>query len=183
MNDPGANTLRLPKQVEADQRGEALRAGLLASRCLLWSGGSIRAPVAQLTPELARSLRSAWSAGRLTRGLERASDALAAEEKGLRLVDERAAKEGRATRGERVSRLLLLSNDGAERFYRHVESLLRRTGPRALALQLDVSASELGAAALGGDASVRLLLVSHREAVANTLLSLTPQWTNGSVED
>ena len=180
MTAPAANTLRLPTQVEADPRGEALRAGLLANRRLLWSSGSTRVPVAQLTPELARSLRSAFSAGRLTRGLERASDALAAEAKGLRLVDERAAKQGGPTRGERVSRLLLLSNDGAERFYRHVESLLRRTGPRALALQLDVSASELGAAALGGDASVRLLLVSHREAVANTLLSLAPQWTNGS---
>jgi hypothetical protein len=182
LNDPPLATPRLPKKVEADPCGEALLAGLLSSRRILWSGASITAPVARLTPELTRTLRSAWSAGRLTRGLEQATSALAGEQKGLHLVDERAAEKGAAPRGERVSRLLLLSNDGAERFYRHVESLIRRTGPRVLALQLNATASELGNAALGGDASVRLLLVSHREAVANTLLSLGPQWTGRPVE-
>ena len=182
MDDPSADALRLPKQVVADPCGEALRTGLLASRRMLWSGGSFAAPAAQLTPELTRALRSARSAGRVTRGLEQAAKALAGEDKGLRLVDQRAASKGAAARGERVSRLLLLSNDGAERFYRHVESLVRTNGPRVLALQLDVSADDLGRAVLGGDASVRLLLVSHRESVANTLLSLSPQWTAGDVE-
>jgi hypothetical protein len=181
LDDPSTDALRLPRQVVADPRGEALREGLLASRRMLWSGGSIAAPAAHLTPELVRALRSARSAGRLTRGLEQAAKSLTGEDKGLRLVDQRAAGEGAAARGERVSRLLLLSNDGAERFYRQIESLVRTSGPRLLALQLDVSADDLGRAVLGGDASARLLLVSHREAVAKALLSLAPQWTDGIV--
>lgn len=181
-------TLRLPKQVDADPRGPALVAGLLESGQILWSGGSILTPTAHLTPELARSLHSAGRAGRLVRGLESASQTLAAEEKGLRIADERMAAAGGDSRGKRVSRLLMLSNDGAERFYRQVESVLRQHAPRVLAVRLDASAAQLSSAALGPETLTRLLLVAHREGVADVLLSLAPQWptpdsTPGSTPD
>ena len=73
-----------------------------------------------------------------------------------------------------MSRLLILSDDGAERFYRHVESLLRRHGPRLLAIRLDSSAEELGSAVFRPGALARLLLVTHKDAVAKALLSLAP---------
>jgi hypothetical protein len=47
-------------------------------------------------------------------------------------------------RGVRVSRLLLLANVGAERFYRQIEALLRRHGPRVLALRLEIDENGLG---------------------------------------
>ena len=168
--------IRLPKQIEADPRGPALLAGLLEGRQLLWPGGAIRTPVARLTPELAQALHTARRARRLTRGLEDATQTLASEQRGLEIADQRVAQAGGDGRGQRVSRLLMLSNDGAERFYRHVETLLRRHGPRILAVRLDVEAAELGAAVWGPETLARLLLVTHKEAVAKTLLSLAQQW-------
>lgn len=172
----GHETIRLPKQVEADPRGPALLAGLLEGGRLLWPGGSLRTPVARLTPELAKALHSTGRAGRLVRGLESASQTLAAEQKGLRIADERITAAGGDSRGRRVSRLLMLSDDGAERFYRQVESLLRLHSPRVLAVRLEASATQLSAAALGPETLTRLLLVSHREGVANVLLALATRW-------
>jgi len=102
-------TLRLPRTVE-DEPGAAQRAR-----------GAIRA--------LVGGRRSARCAGRIVRELEGAQRALSVEQQGLEHVDRKTAVE----RGRRVSRLLILADDGSERFYREVESLLRRNAPRVLA--------------------------------------------------
>ena len=72
----------------------------------------------------------------------------------------------------RVSRLLLLADDGAERFYRHVETLLRRHGPRVLAVRLDLDAHALGELLFGPGRLVRLLMIVHKEAVSAILLTM-----------
>jgi hypothetical protein len=75
-------------------------------------------------------------------------------------------------RGVRISRLLLLADDGADRFYRRVESLLRRHGPRVLALRLDLDAAALGGLLFGPGRRARLLLIEHKDAVCRVLLAL-----------
>ncbi|MDD5206833.1 MAG: hypothetical protein PHS17_15525, partial [Desulfobacterales bacterium] len=122
----------------------------------------------KLDHELAEALRSAHNAGRVVRGLESADKKLASEERGLSLADQRA----NVVRGARVSRLLLLANDGAERFYRHVETLLRRHQPRVLAVLLAVDAAGLGELLYGPDHPVRLLMIEHKEAVCPVLLAM-----------
>jgi hypothetical protein len=182
MASDDAERLRLPKQIEADPRGPALRGRLLEQQRLLWPGGAIRTPVVPLTQELCLALRAARLSRRLTRGLEDATRTLAAEEKGLRIADQKILQAGGGDRGQRVSRLLLLSDDGAERFYRQVESLLRRHGARVLAIRLEVSATDLGGAVLGADELARLLLLTHKEAVARALLALAPVVPDGADE-
>ena len=138
-------SLRLPKSVESDPRGPQLLRNLTAHTRLLWQESEIGIPVAGMTSELAEALRSAYSAGQVVRSLENAERALAAEERGLQMADRQIG----VPRGVRVSRLLLLANDGAERFYRQIEALLRRHGPRVLAVRLEID--EQGSASCFSD--------------------------------
>ena len=160
--------LRLPRLVESDPRGQKILGMLTTHTRLLWPGGTVEVPVAVLSPELEAALRNAYRAGRVVRGLENAEKRLALEERGLCLADRKSAVE----RGVRVSRLLMLADDGAERFYRNVESLLRRHGPRILAVRLDVDAATLGELLFGPGRLARLLMLEHKDAVTEVLLAM-----------
>ena len=129
-------------------------------------------PVAGMTPELAEALRSAYSAGQVVRSLENAERKLAAEERGLQMADRQIG----VPRGVRVSRLLLLADDGSERFYRQIEALLRRHGPRVLAVRLEVDEQELGELLFGPGRVARLLMLEHKQAVGSVLLAMAGQW-------
>jgi hypothetical protein len=165
--------IRLPKLVERDSRAAELLHILTSNTRPLWSGGEIDVPVVNLGRELAEALRSAHGAGRVVRGLESANKKLAAEERGLSLTDQRT----NVVRGARVSRLLLLANDGAERFYRHVETLLRRFQPRVLAVLLAVDAAGLGELLFGPNRPVRLLMIEHKDAVCSVLIAMASRPT------
>jgi hypothetical protein len=167
-------SLRLPKSVESDPRGPRLLRNLTAHTRLLWQGSEIEVPVAGMTVELAEALRNAYGVGQVVRSLENAERALAAEERGLRMADRRI----RVPRGVRVSRLLLLANDGAERFYRQVEALLRRHGPRVLAVRLELDEHGLGELLFGPSEVARLLMLEHKQAVGSVLLAIAGQWEN-----
>jgi hypothetical protein len=154
--------------VEAGPRGARLLSDLAAHARLLWPQGAIAVPEVQLGVGLVEVLQRAHKAGRVVRGLESAERKLAAEEHGLGLADRQSG----VLRGGRVSRLLLLADNGAERFYRQVEKLLRRHGPRVLALRLNVSAEALGEMLFGPGGRALLLMLDHKEAVGAVLLAL-----------
>ena len=161
-------TLRLPKLVEADPRAQDLLRILPAHARLLWPEGKIHVPMVAFSPALAEALRTAHRAGHLVRSLEGAERRLSAEDRGLGLVDQQSG----VLRGARVSRLLVLADDGTERFYRQVEKLLRQQGPRVLALRLEVKAETLGQMLFGPGRRAVLLLLDHKEAVSAVLLAL-----------
>lgn len=163
---------RLPKRVEADPRAAGLVAGLRGRARLLWPGGVLEVATVGRSEAVASALLEAQRAGRLVRGLEAAEAQLEAEARGMGLVDRTLG----AARGERISRLLVLADDGAERFYRRVESLLRRHGARVLALRLERDATELGALLFGEGRVARLVLLEHKEAVSALLLALAEEW-------
>ena len=106
------------------------------------------------------------------RSLENAERTLAAEERGLQMADRQIG----VPRGVRVSRLLLLANDGAERFYRQIEALLRRHGPRVLAVRLEIDENGLGELLFGPGRVARLLMLEHKQAVGSVLLAMAGQW-------
>jgi len=160
--------LRLPRLVESDPRGQQLLHILTTQTRPLWQGSELKVPVATLSPELAAALRNVLSAGQVVRSLEEAERTLDAEERGLHLVDRRSD----IPRGVRISRLLLLADDGAERFYRQVERLLGRHGHRVLAVRLEVDADTLGESVFGPKHLVRLLMLDHKKAVCEALLSM-----------
>jgi len=120
------------------------------------------------------ALKSAHRAGRVVRGLETAERALASEEHGMRLVDQSSG----VKRGGRVSRLLLLADDGSDGFYRQVENLLRRHSPRVLAIRLKIDAAGLGTPLFGAGRETRLLMIQHKEAVATVLFGFAKQFGN-----
>lgn len=171
------STPRLPKLVEADPACSDLMEGLASHTALLWSGSPLRVAIADLGPELNAALGDAWCCGHLVRGLEAAESHLAAEERGMRLADRQTG----TMRGARVSRLLLLADDGAERFYRRVASLLRDHGNRVLAIRLRADADAVGAV-VGEGSSARLLLLADKTAVAAVLLAIGAQWSRARAD-
>jgi hypothetical protein len=104
----------------------------------------------------------------LRRGLEAAEGALVAERRGLGALPPAEARR----QGARVSRLLLLANDGAERFYRQVERLVATHAPRVLACVVDCDSATLGALLYGSDAVAKLVLAEHKTAVVAILRAL-----------
>ena len=108
----------------------------------------------------------------MVRSLEKAEHTLAAEERGLQMADRQIG----APRGVRVSRLLLLANDGTERFYRQIDALLRRHGPRVLAVCLEIDEHGLGELLFGPGRVARLLMLEHKQAVGSVLLAMAGQW-------
>lgn len=162
-------SLRLPKLVEAHPRGQQVLHILTTQARPLWPETELEVPIATLSSKMGAALRSAHNAGHVVRSLESAEHMLAAEERGLGLVDRHSG----VPRGVRVSRLLVLADDGAERFYRQVERLLRRYGPRVLAVRLDADADALGELLFGTNGRARLLMLNHKEAVSAFLLAMT----------
>ena len=169
--------LRLPRLVEADARGRYVPQTLISHTKSLWQGSETEVPACTLSPELVEVLRNARRAGQLVRGLESAAQRLANEDRGLGLADGHSG----VSRGVRVSRLLVMADDGAERFYRQVERLLLRHGPRLLALRLDVNAEAFGALIFGPDHLARLLMLDHKEAVSAYLLALAEPAGEGPI--
>jgi hypothetical protein len=160
--------IRLPRPIEEDPRGDQVLSLLTMNTLPLWPGSGIEAASVQLTPRLIAALKSVHQAGQVVRGLELAENRLAREQRGQSISDRKTGN----SRGERVSRLLLLSNDGSVRFYRNVEGLLRRHAPRVLAVLLECDSATLGELLFGPGSLARLLLLEHKEAVSHVLLSM-----------
>jgi hypothetical protein len=100
--------------------------------------------------------------------LETISNRLERERRGIAHL-----REGRGLpTGDRVSRLLLVSSDGAQRFYRHVEHLLQLHAPRLLGCMLDMDGNALGSVITGKERQIKAIIVEYKEAVAELLRAL-----------
>jgi hypothetical protein len=160
--------IRFPRQLEADGTAEAIRKALMAGTVKLWSGGDLDVARIAMDEPLKEALRMARLKGQLEYGFETVSDRLVGESKGIGNVRGR----GGAPYGDRVSRLLLCSNDGAERFYRHIESLLLAHAPRLLGCLLDIDGIALGSALTGKETRIKLLMADHKDAVSEILRAM-----------
>jgi hypothetical protein len=158
----------LPRALEADDSAAAIRTRIERAARPLWRGATVRVPVVPLDARLGAQLAAAARTGTLVLGLEAASAALDREEHGLAT----AAARDRTMRPARISRLLLLADDGAERFYRAAERVTERHRGRLLTCRLDAPATALGRAVLGRDAGVKAILVRHKEAVVGALRAI-----------
>ncbi len=154
-----------PRGIAESGRAEELARWWLESRDRAIARGEPPFARHPLTPPLRQALFDARRARRLSRGLEEVESRLAGEQKGL---DQSGASRPAAGR-RRISRLLLVSADGAPRFYRRVETLTRRHAVRLEALVLECDAEALGEAAYGPGRTARALLLDHREQAAHWL--------------
>jgi hypothetical protein len=160
--------MRFPRQMEADGSVEKLRGMLAAHQTVLWPEGKHSVPVVSLDESLTSALRKARMQRRVRFGFDEIVEKLAAEKKGL---DELSQKT-KSVRSERISRLLLFSNDGAARLYRHIEQILHKHKLRILGCLIDVDSRKLGEAITGRNAGIKVILVEHKDAVADVLHSL-----------
>ncbi len=127
-------------------------------------------PVIEMNGLLAEAIQRACMRRRIRVGLEAIAEKLTAEEKGLaRMSDERSAFPG-----QRISRLILFSRDGAERLYRHMETLLVSHAPRLMGCRVDVDAVTLGNLVTGRGGRIKVILVEHKQEVAAVLRAVVP---------
>jgi hypothetical protein len=159
--------IRFPRQLEADETAEAIRKALMVRAVKLWPGGTLDVARITMDDALKKALLTARLQGRLRFGFEAVVDRLESEKKGILNVRGR----GDAPYGDRVSRLLLFSSDGAERFYRHIESLLQANAPRLLGCLLDIDGRALGNFLTGKERPIKLVMAEHKEAVSGILLA------------
>jgi hypothetical protein len=157
--------IRFPRQLEAEGIAETVRQALMAHMVKLWSGGDFDVPMITMVDPLKKVLQTARFRGQVRCGFEAISDKLASERKGIAGVRERMG----ASYGDRTSRLLLFSNDGAERFYRHIENLLQAHAPRLLGCRLDIDGSALGHLITGKDSRIKLVMIEHKAVVSEIL--------------
>jgi hypothetical protein len=165
------SVLKLPKDVVADPRHDAVVDLLTRHAGVLWESGRNQVATLPMTDALSRALRGALLAGHACQGLELITEKLASEQKGLDAVSKKTPD---SPQNARVSRILFLANDGSTRFYRDCDALLSRYPQRLLACKLEVTGEALGSALLGSSKLVRSVLVFDKKFGAQALLALVP---------
>lgn len=160
--------LKWPRSLEGDPRLAEIDALVKAHRKPLWPQGDV--PVARVcaTESLRKLLGTLHGRGQVERGLENITKILETEKIGQEAL---RAKQGTEP-AYRVSRLLIIGNTGSERFNRDCERLLRQHSERVLGLALAEDSEPLFEGLFGVDATAKALLISHKEAVVETLLAL-----------
>jgi hypothetical protein len=155
--------MKLPSQLEGEGLEPAIRAALEKEGIELCPESRTRIPVLQLTPAVRTHLFYAKSIGQLTIGAEAIDKALANEQRGLQNI---------GSHSDRVSRLLLVTNDGSPRFYRELEFLQRSQGARVLICRLNVDSAVMGSLLGFTDRAVKAVLLNRKQSVINVLKSL-----------
>lgn len=159
----------LPRQIAGHHPDTMLLNELHSHTRKLWNGGSIGVPILDFSLSLKNALIAARRSGRIVRGLETAAATLDNEGHGIDLLRQHAAQ------GRRISRIMLLSDDGSTNFYRTVDRLLEKHAPRVLGCLIEADSFHLGSLLFGPDTAAKLVLVSHKDDVSRLLLALMHQ--------
>lgn len=161
--------IRLPRQLEVSGHDATILRVLQERTATLWPGGTREVSRVIMSEALHRELRFAALSRRMIMGLEAISEKLTTEARGIRALSARSE----TPQGERVSRLILCSRDGSERFYRRLEGLLLAQEHRVLGCLLDADSASLGAAMPGGGhRPVKVAMAEHKDAVSSILCAI-----------
>ena len=155
--------MKLPRQLENEGIEPDVRAALESESIELYSDSEIYIPVLKLNSELRKHLFYAKSAGALIFGFEAIEEFLANELQGLQKID---------SLSDRVSRLLIVTNDGSHRFYRGLEYLQKREGERVLICRLDVDSGLMGNILGFKGKQIKAVLLNRKKSVVNVFKSL-----------
>lgn len=157
--------MRFPRHLETEYDPDTIRRVLMEHTAKLWPSGELIVPVITINDRLKNTLQEAMPKGGLRFGLEGATAKLRSEKTGI----DNISGQRDASHGARISRLILLSNDGSERFYRHVEQLLLLHAPRVLACLLAMDSGTLGKAITTRDKGIKLVMAEHKDVVSGIL--------------
>lgn len=155
--------MKLPKQLDKENVLADVLVALKKESIEICSGSATRIPVLQLNPGLRNHIFAAKSIGELVIGYEAVERALGNELHGLQKV---------SNQSDRVSRLVIVTNDGSPRFYRQFEFLHEKQGGRVLICRLDIDSSLMGDVLQLKGKQVKAILLTRKHSVANVLKSL-----------
>ena len=158
----------LPKLVENSELKDEILKELTSNQQKLWEKSDYIVPFIKTNSKMINSLITSIESKHVIRGFDMVNRTLAKEQKGLNIVDQKVE----IKRGQRISRLIILSNDCAERFHRKVEKLLKEHYPRAFVIKIDETSINLGQTLYNTDKTIKILLLERKESVANFLLSI-----------
>jgi hypothetical protein len=117
----------------------------------------------ELTAELRKHLFYARSQGELIFGYEDIQKVLSNESTGLKKVNNES---------DRVSRFLIVTNDGSKRFYRELEFLSREQGGRVLLAKLDIDSALMADVLNLKGKVIKAVLLTRKTSLVNILRSL-----------
>jgi len=169
--------MRLPRQLEADETAGAVRRVFMARTARLWPGGELDVAMIFMSDPLENALRTAGLKHQIRYGFEEIVDKLESERKGIENIRERRG----ISYGDRISRLILFSNDGADRFYRHIEQLIKVHAPRLLGCRLDIDGRTLGRLMTGKDKVIKAVMAEHKDVVSGILRAIAAGHDLGSI--
>ncbi len=155
--------MKLPKQLGQEEIESDVRAVLEKDSIELCSDSNIYIPVLKLNTELRKQIFYAKFIDELIIGYRDVEKTLENELHGLQNVKNKS---------DRVSRLLLVTNDGSPRFYKQLEFLHQNQGGRVLICRLDVDSLLMGNILELKNKQVKAVLLNRKKSVVNVLKSI-----------
>lgn len=160
--------IRFPRELETDNTAETIRQVLLSHTVLLRPESDFVVPEIEMSGPLKIALRKARLQSQIRCGFEDIAAKLESERMGIANVRERTD----APYGKRISRLLLFSNDGAERLYRHIEQIMKAHAPRLLGCLVNMDSADFGRLITDKDSNIKTVMVEHKAIVCDVLRAL-----------
>lgn len=160
--------LKFPKNELSDAHLDVLKSYFADNEKLLRPGSAVAITHAPFDEAHRQALAAVLSTGHIIQGMELIAKTLDRELKGLKSVQEKTGQPP----ANRLSRLLLIANDGSERFYRDAEAILTKHGERTWACQIDTTAEELGKVSTLKGNPAKTLLINDRKALVLYLEAL-----------
>lgn len=153
--------LKFPKSPLTPEDEAKIAALFQADVRPLFEGSSTLVSYFTFNAATQEGLRITARTGCLSQGLESIARILDDEKKGLVEVQKRTGQSS----GQRMSRLLFLSNDGSERFYRQAASVLTNHGNRVWCLRLDASSEDLGNLVASRKNPAKAIMINDKKAL------------------
>lgn len=160
--------LKLPRLLETETENQLLFHAMQKSFQIFSPDGTVKVPYVELSENFIQALAFARRCGTLRGGLESIETLLQTEEAGLASLRSRQKSKD----PNRISRVLIFSNDGSERFYRHCEAVLLKYRSRVFGIKINADSSLLGKSFFGKEKAVKAMLVSRKDAVIKVLSAI-----------
>lgn len=158
--------LKLPRTSLSPEEITAVEAFFAADLRPVFEGSSAVISYLPFDMTTRKSFQAVMRTGCFSQGLESIAKVLDDEKKGLTEVQKKTGQPP----ANRMSRLLFISNDGSERFYKQVSSLLTSHGNRVWCCRVEANAEELGS--LLTVASAKAIMINDKKALALYLTTL-----------
>ena len=159
--------IRMPKELHEHPRRAELEAYFTRKQRILRS--QILVAEWPFDEAFAFALQSILYTGHVVQGLESIGEILDREKRGIDAVRQ---KTGESPPRPRLARLLLLSQEGSDRFFRDAEAILERHSERAYGVVLETTAAQLGEVATKKGGAAKALLINDRKALGVFLATL-----------